>query len=220
MIQTNWLSTALLTILLRPVLQSKFEVAKPTKSPVISIIGSETAGWAKFKEEKYAEKNKISILASLNEKSNYDAEDRYYTSKLLLMLFFVEFCDRVSTPGSETGDGTRKVENDVVVNYVNPGFCYGTELHRNVPGVAGMVFGIMKRIIGKSTQVGARNLSHGAVAEGRESHGKYLIDERSVEFVPYVKSEKGRVMRKRVWEELNEEMGKVVDFGKAMKGEL
>ncbi|KAL9591559.1 MAG: hypothetical protein Q9179_007602 [Wetmoreana sp. 5 TL-2023] len=98
-IQTNWLGTALLAITIRPILQAQYTRAKTTTTdghtlapPVLSIVGSEVAQWAVFKERKTAaSSSNTSVLSVLNEKKNFNPGDRYYTSKLLLTLFFC-FC--------------------------------------------------------------------------------------------------------------------------------
>lgn len=143
-------------MLLLPVLE-----ASSAPAPRLTIVGSETGEWAAFIERHLSAGG--SILAALNEERNFKTEDRYYTSKLLVMYFFREF---VACAG----------ETRVVVNIVNPGFCYGSGLHREVPGMQGAVLGGVKRIIGRSIAVGARTLVDGAVGKGSESHGRYLED--------------------------------------------
>lgn len=58
----------------------------------------------------------------------------------------------------------RAGETRVVINTVNLGFCHGSGLHREVPGVQGAALGGVKRVIGRSTRVGARTLVDGSVA--------------------------------------------------------
>jgi hypothetical protein len=67
-------------------------------------------------------------------------------------------------------------ETRVIVNTVNPGFCYESDLHRDVPGIQGVILGGVKRVIGRSTKVGARALVDNAVVQAQESHGRYLED--------------------------------------------
>ena len=225
-IQTNWLGTALLAILLRPILQAQHDRssrsdhviaasgsrsgrlvtkdgAAPTP-PVLSIVGSEVAQWAAFKERKIAAKTNRSVLSVLNDPAKFNAQDRYYTSKLLLTLFFREFVARLPA------------DNAVVVNIVNPGFCYGSELHRTLSGPLGKVFGAMKRAIGRSTEVGARTLVHGAVVAGRESHGHYLSDEKVAPFMDFPLSPAGEACGRELWREMEEELETRVDVKAAM----
>lgn len=220
-IQTNWLGTALLASTLRPILQAQYTRRTSTsadggysngtnghssiKPPVLSIVGSEVAQWAAFKEPKIAEKEQKSIISVLNEKSRFDPGDRYYTSKLLLALFFRDY--NIRLPAS----------NAVILNLVNPGFCYGSELHRSLTGALGKVFGGMKRAIGRSTEVGARTLVHGAVVAGEESKGAYLSDEHVAPWMDFVVGTKGEEVGRALWKELGKEFRAVVDLEALMK---
>ncbi len=214
-IQTNWLGTALMALLLRPILQAQYIRAKSSMNgsahssglepPVLSIVGSEVAQWAAFKERKMAASQNTSVLSVLNDKNKFNPGDEYYTSKLLLTLFFHEFFNRL--PAS----------NDVIVNIVNPGFCYGSDLHRTLSGGLGKVFGGMKRGIGRSTDVGARTLVHGAVVAGKESHGCYLSDQEVAPWMDFVVSEKGTQARQEMWREMRQELAGTVDVDALMK---
>lgn len=154
-IQTNYLSNALLCILLLPVIAAN----KAKMSTRIVWVNSETAAWAKFKE-----KNSTSLLTALDKKpSSFDFIERYYTSKLLCQLFIVELTKRI--PPSVA-----------VIILVNPGFCWGSGLHHETSGISGSILAAMKRLIGRSTPIGARTLTDAAVKHGEEVHGQYLGD--------------------------------------------
>lgn len=163
-VQVNYLSTALLTILMLPVLKAKRQSTTPGK---VVIVSSETADWCKFKEQR-----SDPILPAFNVPKNFAMEERYYTSKLLEQLFLVELVKHVKN-------------SDVVVNAVNPGFCYGSTLHTELTGVMGGVLSTFKRGVGRPTSVGARTLVNAAVVQGASSHGKYLGD---CIIKPYVES--------------------------------
>lgn len=213
-VQTNWLATALMAITLRPILQAQYTRGKRTatnghtpRPPVLSIVGSEVAQWAVFKERKIAAADpRTTVLGVLNDKKKFNPGDRYYTSKLLLTLFFREFVARLPP-----------AKNDVVVNLVNPGFCYGSELHRSITGPLGAVFGGMKRAIGRSMEVGARTLVHGAVVAGRETHGCYLSDEKVAPWMDFVITQKGEQTAHEMWRELSEELRGVIDIDGVME---
>ncbi|CAL8582776.1 hypothetical protein XPA_008421 [Xanthoria parietina] len=213
-IQTNWLSTALMAITLRPILQAQYTQAKRTATnghtpppPVLSMVGSEVAQWAVFKEREIAASGPHpSVLAVLNDREKSNPGDRYNTSKLLLTLFFREFVDRLPS-----------TKNDVIVNLVNPGFCYGSELHRAIAGPLGAVFGGMKRAIGRSTEVGARTLIHGAVVAGKDTHGCYLSDEKVAPWMDFVIAPKGEQAAHEMWKELSEELRGVINIDGVME---
>ncbi|KAL2823493.1 NAD(P)-binding protein [Aspergillus cavernicola] len=207
-IQINWLSTALLTLLLMPVLDQQAAANNERPRPIISIVGSETAAWAKFKEAQTATEQQTSLVKALDAEGNFDMTDRYYTSKLLYQLFFLELV-RNHRSSALRASGT-------VLNIVNPGFCYGSELHRGVEGALGMVLGGMKRVVGRSVSMGARTLVHAAVLAGAESNGKYLSDNRPAPFAGYGDRLLGRTTQGEVWDETVTELRSVVDMTKLL----
>ena len=158
-VQVNYISTVLLAIQLIPVLDKKN--GSGSKPGTLSIVSSETAEWAAFKEQK-----EDPIFPAFNNPTYFDMEDRYYTSKLLQVVALIEICSIVPS-------------HRAVVNLVNPGFCYGSGLHMEATNrfrVLGAVFTLVKRMIGRSTSVGARTLVDAAVVKGSESHGRFLSD--------------------------------------------
>lgn len=155
-IQVNYLATALLTILLLPVIRSKNTPLQPGR---LVITGSDASAMAKFKEQ-----NSVPLLPSFNEPKYFDPQDRYFTSKLLGQFFLTELAKRV--PASVA-----------IVNTASPGLCHGSQLNREANGtVPGFIFGVIKRVLGRSPDVGARNITDAAVKHGMDSHGEYLED--------------------------------------------
>ncbi|KAL4917623.1 NAD(P)-binding protein [Aspergillus aurantiobrunneus] len=211
-IQVNWLSTALLTLLLMPILDQQAAAnTNPNRPrPVLSIVGSEAAGWAKFKEAQIAAKQGTSLTKALNTEhtSNMGMGERYATSKLLYQLFFLEL---MQNHRSSNLRGSR-----AVLNIVNPGLCYGSELLRGVDGIAGKIVGVLRRVVGRSASMGARTIVHAAVLAGDSSDGLYLSDNRPAPFAGYGDSPSGRVTRGKVWDETVAELSKVVDMRKLL----
>lgn len=204
-IQINWLGTALLTLLLLSNL-NKQAVANPTRPrPVISIVGSETAAWAKFKEAQISTAKGIPLIEVLDDKTNFDMGDRYYTSKLLYQLFFLQLVS-----------SHRSVSQGAIINLVNPGLCYGSELHRTAEGAFGGALSGMKRVVGRSLSMGARTLVHAAVLAGESSDGRYLSDCKMAPFAGYGDSDDGRKVQTQVWKETTAELGRVVDMDKLL----
>ena len=158
-LQVNYLSTVLLAIQLLPIMQNGG--GGRSKPGTITIVGSETAEWAKFKEQ-----NETPIFPAFTNPKYFDMGDRYSTSKLLQQIAMIEICRIV--PRSK-----------VILNLVNPGFCYGSGMHQEFTDrfrILGMIFTFAKRMIGRSTSVGARTLVDAAIVQGVESHGRYLSD--------------------------------------------
>ncbi|KAJ5230489.1 hypothetical protein N7489_011197 [Penicillium chrysogenum] len=206
-IQINWLSTALLTLLLLPELDRQAANNLNRTRPVISIVGSETAAWAKFPEAQVSTEQGIPLIDVLDDKSHFDMVDRYYTSKLLYQLFFLELFGKRSRAKLSTG---------TILNLVNPGFCYGSELHRTAEGAFGKVLGGMKRVIGRSVSMGARTLVHSSVLAGEPSNGMYLSDNKPAPFAGYGDSDSGRIIQTQMWQESLSELAPVVDINKLL----
>ncbi|KAJ6044146.1 Short-chain dehydrogenase/reductase SDR [Penicillium canescens] len=76
--------------------------------PVISIVGSETAAWAKFKEAQEG----IPLITVLDDRTHFDMGDRYYISKLLYRLFFLE--------PFHTHRSSAQRSQGTILNLVNP----------------------------------------------------------------------------------------------------
>lgn len=152
-IQVNYLSTALLSVLLLPILKRK-AVSGPGR---LTIIGTGLAFNAKF-ETSHAQV----LLASLDEAANFDPFDRYETSKLLYLMFLYKLTDIVDA-------------EDVVVNVVDPGFVRGTDLTRELPSALSVLLGTWKLVAARSLKVGASTYIDAAVSKGIESHGCYIM---------------------------------------------
>ncbi|KAJ9615339.1 hypothetical protein H2200_001414 [Cladophialophora chaetospira] len=152
-IQVNYLSTALLAILLLPVLRSKSPADSAGR---LTIINSALAFTAKFKT-----KDKTPLLPSFDDTKNFDGQDYYGVSKLLGQMFLWKLMDYVSA-------------EDVVVNMVDPGAIGGTDLGRDMPG--GMVvFAKLFGLITRNLPDGAASYVDASVVRGPESHGAFMM---------------------------------------------
>lgn len=158
-VRINHLGTALLSLLLLPVLQN---TAKTTGQPSrLTIVTSEGHFWVPFKE-----RTAPNILARMDERVTFGpGMQRYYTSKLLNILWVRELAERV--------DG-----KEVLINTVNPGFCY-SGLHRHEK--SGIVK-IFLFLFGWSTIQGGHCLAD-ALVEHEDSHGQYLSLQKSMPYV-------------------------------------
>lgn len=153
-VQTNYLSAALLAILLLPILQEKNSAQDPGR---FVLVNSDTAAWAQFKE-----RDSDSLLVALDKPENFRNDERYSTTKLLGQLFLTEL--------------TRRVPSSIaVINCVNPGLC-SSSLSRDFTGLNGIMYKLNLRVFGRTSEVGARALTDAAVNHGAESHGQYIED--------------------------------------------
>jgi NAD(P)-dependent dehydrogenase (short-subunit alcohol dehydrogenase family) len=159
MIQVNYLSTALLTILLLPICKAK-KGSQPTR---ITIVSSEVSAWTNFKE-----RNERPLLSALDKPGDTNLLDRMMVSKLLGQLFLAELTKIVPT-------------TIAVINSASPAGLhdtgFGSELEKGV--IAAIVKGIQRRIY-YSSAVGSRTVVDAAVKHGVESHGKFFSFQKMV----------------------------------------
>ncbi|KAI0486794.1 hypothetical protein F4859DRAFT_466938 [Xylaria cf. heliscus] len=189
-IQVNYLSTALLAILLLPILEAK---RRSEDSPGrLTVVSSSVAAWSRFKPQ-----DGRPLLPSLDKPmggKDFDHHQQYCTSKLLAQLFLAEL--------------TRRVPPSVaIVNYVNPGLCYGSGLARDGAGtLLGSIVGFVFRIFGRSCVSGARSLVDGAASHGKEVHGQYLDSGSPTQMAPIVYTAEGERMAQSLWKETMSEL--------------
>ncbi|KAM0438581.1 hypothetical protein ACHAPT_001333 [Fusarium lateritium] len=154
LIQVNYLSTALLAILLLPILKSKSPEREPGR---LTIVSSGTARGATLSEPRGAP-----ILAALDDNTRpWKPVERYAVSKLLGHLFIINLANYVS-------------REDVLVNLADPGLVKDTALQNFAPWVVVAFFYIFKAIFGRSLPVGASTYVDAVAVKGKESHGCFV----------------------------------------------
>ncbi|KIW20329.1 hypothetical protein PV08_00904 [Exophiala spinifera] len=183
-IQVNYISTALLCILLLPVLKRK---SSPGPGR-ISIVGSGLAFEAKFRNRMDSP-----LLPSLDVAKNFDVLDQYNVSKVLGLMFLYRLADYVSA-------------DDVVVNIVDPGYVRGTGLTRDVGFPVSAIMAFWGRIAGRSMRVGASTYIDAAALKGKESHGCFIMGWKIWPFVPLMYTSEGKQVIDKVWRETMEEL--------------
>jgi NAD(P)-dependent dehydrogenase (short-subunit alcohol dehydrogenase family) len=180
-ITVNVVSTFLLALSLLP--QMKTTATNFNTRPTLSIVSSDVHFWAKF-PEKDAPTGQIFTQLSAN-KEGVDMTNRYQVSKLLDVL-----CTRAMT------DRKSAQTNPVTINTVNPGLCH-SELSRE----GGLAFTIVKFLLARTTEVGARNFVYSGSA-GPETHGHYISECKITMPSDFVLSKEGYEVQNKVWEEL------------------
>lgn len=157
-IQVNYLSTALLAILLLPVVKEK-RPNQPRPSQ-ITLTLSEVASWTNFNEQNIAG----SILKALDsEEGNVDMLDRMWVSKLLGQFLLVRLAAAV--PPSVA-----------VIHGASPGAVHDSEFGREFDKTfSGAVFKkLVLKHLGNSSEMAAWAMTDAIVNHGEEIHGKFL----------------------------------------------
>ncbi|KAJ0123344.1 dehydrogenase/reductase SDR family member 13 [Diaporthe amygdali] len=182
-ITVNVISTFLMALLLLPTLRRT--ATKLNIQPNLVIVSSDAHFVASFKE-----RTAPKIFDAF--KSATVAPDRYQTSKLLDIFVVRQLAQDMSKPTSNS--------KGVILNTLNPGFCR-TALFRDNKFPASLFLAFTSRLIGRSSEVGSRVIVDAAAA-GPETHGKWLDSFEVREPSAYVRSEEGKKMQGRLYEEL------------------
>ncbi|KAK0718020.1 hypothetical protein B0T26DRAFT_741138 [Lasiosphaeria miniovina] len=186
-IQVNYLSTALLALLLLPTLHA---TAKRTGRPGrITFTQSEAAAWTKFDIARAAAQG--SVLAALDRPHN-DTSDHMFASKLLGQSFVRALARRV--PAAV-----------VVVNAASPGMVTDSRFDRETGKTWFMKFFrlLVVNRIGNTSAVAARMVVDAAVREdevGTETHGQFLS------MAPIVYTDEGEKVSAQLWKETMDEL--------------
>jgi retinol dehydrogenase-12 len=177
----NVISTFMLAFLLLPIM--KASAAKTGTRPYLSLVSSETHEWVTLPE-----KTSTSIFTALDDETTSNMMERYGVSKLFQILVVRHL--------------TRTIMEDrtkfpVIINCVTPGLCR-TELVKDM----GMIAVVLKLLLGRTVEVGSRTYVNAVGPVGEDSMGEYVLDDHVSEPSPFVLSEEGVGLGKRVWEEL------------------
>lgn len=155
-VQVHYWSTALLSLLLLPLLKKKHPQGKPAH---LTIIASDLAHTAEFKEA-----NSDPLLPSLDTPIPWNATvatERYNTCKVLIMMFVLKLKDFVDPA-------------DVIVNCLCPGMSKPTGNEREQSMISRFMAGSLRLSLGRSLEACAWMYVHAAVERGAESHGSYI----------------------------------------------
>lgn len=156
--QVVYLSTALLGILLIPVLKSSNARNKSARPPVLSFVGSDLAYSPDF-----VPKIKSPVLPQFDDKDTFDYMGAYATGKMFL-LFLVSRLAELVDPA------------DVLINVSNPGLTRHADLDRDTSVFFKVVMGFFRLVIGRSLPVAASIYLDATLTRGSEAHGSFISD--------------------------------------------
>lgn len=163
-VQVNYLSTALLAILLLPIArEKKANQPRPTR---ITFTSSEASCWTKFKEKDVKDERLLKVLDRKDGK--VDMADRSWLTKLLGQFFLAKLAAEV--PPSVA-----------LINAASPGAVHDSEFNRDFDKTAvGAVFKKILKVLANSSAVGARMMTDAIVNHGEETHGQFLSFQKVV----------------------------------------
>ncbi|KAF5688764.1 retinol dehydrogenase 12 [Fusarium denticulatum] len=178
--QVVYLSTALLTILLLPVLKAK-RTAVGTRPPVITVVGSDLAYRADIQ-------TMGPVLELLDKDQGYSQFVWYARSKLLLTFFISKLAESVNP-------------NHVLLNMVNPGTTRGTAFLREFSPLFARFAGVLQFIFARPVDIAATTYLDACLIHGIESHGSFLSDWNIKPYPSIWYSSAGKDLGKALWEE-------------------
>lgn len=158
MFQVNYLSSALLGLLLLPLLRKKGSSSNPGQ---LTLVASGAAMIADF-----AERNEENLISSFDRAQGWTtgtAKSRYDTTKGLVLMLTVSLSKLVSA-------------DDVVVNVVDPTFTPGTSFFRELPRLARILMWPLVTVLGTSVNNAAWRYVDAVAVRGRPSHGSLISD--------------------------------------------
>ncbi|KAI8710995.1 hypothetical protein NCS52_01512900 [Fusarium sp. LHS14.1] len=189
-LQVNYISTVLLSILLASVLKDKNHAGATVKPPVLTIVGSDTMYLSTFSPDG-------PVFPRMDDAVGYERMRQYPDSKLLLMVFIRQLARQISP-------------DDVIINVCNPGMVAGTGLGRNGnlnPGFAEKyVLPLFVKVLGRKVQAGASVYIHALLGEGKRGHGSFISDWAIKPYAQSMYTKEGEDLSDRLWEETMSEL--------------
>ncbi|KAK9413394.1 putative short-chain dehydrogenase reductase family protein [Seiridium unicorne] len=188
MFQVNYLSAALLALVLLPVLKKKTPSGTPGR---LTLVASGAALIAEF-----SERNAESLLPAFDKQEGWGssvAKKRYDTTKGLVLMLTLKLSQ------------ITKAE-DTIINVVDPTFTPGTAFFRNLPFLMRVFAWPLTILLGTSVNNAAWRYIDATVARGKESHGSFLSDWEIHPFHPFMYTEEGNKFMDRLWNETVQEL--------------
>jgi NAD(P)-dependent dehydrogenase (short-subunit alcohol dehydrogenase family) len=156
--QVNYLSTALLAVLLLSILKKQESKRADGRPPTLTVVSSDVVYTSQIKPTAGT-----SQLKQFDDPDTYSAFQRYGISKLALLLFTCKLAEIVDP-------------NQVLINSVNPGMTTGTNFFNAEPWIVRKIVGLIQAALARPTDVGATNYLDAILSYGAKSHGSFVSD--------------------------------------------
>ncbi|KAG2154436.1 uncharacterized protein EDB93DRAFT_1267952 [Suillus bovinus] len=196
MLQVNYLSMALLSILLLPLLLRSATCEDPSRLVLVSSLGHYLADPVLTRS-----RNWDNVLGAISaEKLGVSGASRYNLTKMLQVAFVRGLAARLPSP------------TPLVITAVDPGFCHSSLLRElEKYRLLRMVLAFVKWLLrARTSEMGSRNLVYAALAtNAQDLHGKYMSSCEIVEECDYLLSAEGKAFSERLWWETIEVLAKV-----------
>ncbi|KAJ5400562.1 Short-chain dehydrogenase/reductase SDR [Penicillium sp. CMV-2018d] len=186
--QVNYLSTALLAILLLPILKLKRQAHGPGR---ITIVASGLALQSQF-----VNRDANPLIPSFDDPTGWGtaaALERYGLTKTLVLMLVQKLSENVDS-------------SDVVINAIEPGLVGGSGLQKHAPAYLRAIFRFVHAIAARSTEQGAWAYLDAVAVKGQESHGGLVLNWGIHPFHPMMYEPGGKQVTERLWKETMQEL--------------
>ncbi|KAJ3887871.1 hypothetical protein GG344DRAFT_80304 [Lentinula edodes] len=190
--QVNYLSNAILSLLLLPLLRSTAEATNPPTPSYLSIVASQKYSDSRFIENPIPEST--TVFDAYNDEKTFQPWSLYADSKLLVRLFVKELATHVDS-------------STVIVNCMCPGMVK-TNLARSLSLPLRLVGRLVLSVRARSPEVGSRVLVYAAGGAGKHSHGEMLVVYENLPVISWIESKEGELMQAKLWRETLDALGK------------
>ncbi|KAJ4396134.1 hypothetical protein N0V93_000352 [Gnomoniopsis smithogilvyi] len=187
-VQVNYLSTALLAILLLPVLKSSSLKHPNAGAGRLTIVSSTHALTAPFPPT-----DKNPLLPVFNDPEGWSlvvAHLRYQTTKILVLMLVQKLAEAVSPE-----------DDHVIINAVDPAMVSSTNMTAKLPFVVRAVVKIIGFFAARSAEQGTWSNLDALAVKRKESHGGFCVNWEIYPFHPKMYTPEGRQTTDRLWEE-------------------
>ncbi|KZT58627.1 NAD(P)-binding protein [Calocera cornea HHB12733] len=190
-LQVDYLSTALVALLLLPLLESSTTQEHTAR---LMIVSSTTHTYENLLTVPFGDSNYIDSLSTKEAFSS--PRQRYGLSKLLVVFFLRELSSRVSS-------------DKVIINTVCPGMIK-TELPRQAPWFIRPLMYVWYSLATNPVEKGADCYIHAVASVGKDSHGLWYQRMKLTPYADIVTNSEGEELQKRIWNDTMQVLGRVV----------
>ncbi|KAG5640178.1 hypothetical protein DXG03_009519 [Asterophora parasitica] len=196
-LQVNCLSLSLLALRLLP---SMIQTGKNYAThPRLVVVTSEVHLWSNIDKNVFEGNDIYKTLNSEEFCTPAVMGTRYTDSKFLNIMFY-------------QGLNERLPHSPVIVNGVNPGYCY-SELRRGFTGVRAVFDWAMEKTLARTSEEGARQLVYAAVGGAEEDEdtmrGAYVSSGHVAEASDFAIGPDGKIVQDILWTEMMDILAKV-----------
>ncbi|KAF8961516.1 NAD(P)-binding protein [Flammula alnicola] len=194
--QVNNLSTSLLALLLLPRLVETSQQHQTTSRLV--VVSSDAHYRFKIDQEVVDAPNPLRLFGSSAEYIAKTLKSRYGDSKLLNIFFARALSERLQN-------------RPVIVNTVNPGYCY-SGIRAGFTGPRAWFDWLLEKALARTSEAGSRQLIWAAVGgedQKDDLRGAYISQVQVSEASDYVISDEGKAVQDKLWNNLVDELTKV-----------